>query len=161
MRLAYMIMLLMVIQITIVVFDSPDSNSFNLLGTVEGVEIEDSSYTSAIWEFITKPYSWTPSEFIAIFTAFITIGTGIVIGLMYTQRLEINILFPLFLIILTLGTLPIANLSEIIYREASSFGCIVGEFCYPATVLVALICGLLGILWVFTCVEWWSGRAMT
>jgi len=161
MRLAYMIILLMVIQMTIVVFDGTTTDSFSLVSEIEGEETSDSSYASALWAFLVRPQNWTASEFLGVFTAFVTIGTGIVIGLMYTQRLEINILFPLFLIILSIGTIPIASLTTVIYREAPTYGCTVGSPCYVADLLVAFICGTLGILWVFTCVEWWSGRAMT
>jgi hypothetical protein len=88
------------------------------------------------------------------------VGGGITLGLAYVFKLEITILFPVFLVLLALGSLPIGSLYNFILGGVFEIMCTTMP-CFPATLVAGLICGPLALLWLFSCVEWWTGRMMT
>jgi hypothetical protein len=173
MRLLGLVLTLILIQLGIGLFYNnlntssdtftPYSAGENNVTIIPGlIVIDGSSYSNRLWEFILAPSIWTNSGFWAIIVSLIIIGGGIAIGTLFGAKSDLTYLFPLFLFLAAFGAIPIANLFTVIYSEVGVFaGCNIGEPCLPASLTALFFSGALAAAYIFSCVEFWSGRPMT
>lgn len=142
----------------------------------------DKSYS--IWTFLFTPFNWsdTSNSFLGVLLGLIVVGGAVAIGASFVYKLEINVLFVFFVFLLFLGAIPLTNLYMVVYNNAGYFMCAqdldtfddpnysliltgdntinnyFGTNCLPATIFCLLTVGILNIIWVMSCVSWWSGR---
>lgn len=91
----------------------------------------------------------------------ITIAVGIALITSVIGRSDIVTLFSLFSALIMLGAPTIIVLYSFLTRNVAMMACTVGEPCFPANLVGAIIAGTLGIMWLMTCLEWWAWRATT
>lgn len=157
MRLLGMAVFLILVQLSVGLF-------WNNLST-DSLTINPYSDESSmrLWDFIFNPTLWTDSGFWVLITSVITIGAGIAIGTLFGAKSDLTYLFGLFVFFAAFGALPVASLYLVVYSEVGVFaGCDIGATgCLPATFVAFFASGILAITWIFTCIEWWSGRPAT
>jgi len=91
----------------------------------------------------------------------ITIAVGIALISSVIGRSDIVTLYALFGAFLALGAPTIIVLYSFLTRNVGMMACAAGTNCYAANLVGALLAGSMGIMWLFTCGEWWAWRSMT
>ena len=91
----------------------------------------------------------------------ITTAVGIALITSVIGRSDIVTMFALFSALLMLGAPTILIVYSFITRNVEWMYCIVGEPCMPANLAGGLFAGILSIMWLMTCLEWWAWRATT
>lgn len=91
----------------------------------------------------------------------ISLAVGIALITSVIGRSDIVSLFALFSAFIMLGAPTIIVLYSFITRNVAMMACAVGESCMPANLIGAIIAGSLGIMWLFTCLQWWAWRETT
>lgn len=160
MKLMPMIMLLVVLQLTIMVFDTTyDQAHYNLNPYNVTSQINNSSPN--VFDFIMDPTGWGDSAFLGIWIGLISVAGAIGIGVYLYTKSDLALLFGAFTALLGFGAIPIISLYNIINREIALFGCTVGSVCVPSLLIWGLTGGLISIFYVGSVIEWWSGRSMS
>lgn len=161
MRMLGVLLLLIIIQLSVGIFwNNLDSNTLTINPYTGGSSTAQSE--QRLWNFIFNPTLWTEDSFWLLLSTAIVIGTGITIGTIFGVRSDLTYLFGLFLFFAAFGAVPISSLYLVIYSEVGVFaGCTVGSSCLPAGIVAFFFSGVLAAVWIFTCIEWWSGRPMT
>lgn len=157
MKLTTLIVLLFVIQIGLVIFDQigdPNSPTFNPYGSDTGTQ------EYAVWNFIFNPIEWNGNGFMTLLLTGLVIGAGVGAGVSFFYRSDLTLLLPVFIAIVGLGTVPIMGLWNFMNREIGLMACTGGSACYIGSLLSAVVCAPLAMYWIFSCIEWWSGRQM-
>jgi hypothetical protein len=162
MRIGPMSIVMLVIYLMIGIFDQ--ALDPNLQGYGNGA----SGYVMAS---IFQPWNWSGTITIAgiqipsllgILGAAITIAVGIALIGSVLGRSDIVTLFALFGSLMSLGAIPCIVLYNFVSRNVGQFaGCVTGQPCAPANVFGGLTAGILAVMWIFTCMEWWGWRATT
>lgn len=124
-----------------------------------------------VFATIFQPWNWSGSinifgiavpSFFGILGVAITIAVGIALIGSVLGRSDIVTLFSLFGALMSIGSLPCIVLYNFVSRNVGQIaGCSVGSVCAPANIFGALSAGILAIMWLFTCMEWWAWRATT
>lgn len=156
MRMLGILLLLIIIQLSVGLF-------WNNLST-DSLTINpySDSQSMRLWDFIFNPTLWTEGGFWVLISSVIIIGAGIAIGTLFGAKSDLTYLFGLFVFFAAFGALPVASLYLVIYSEVGVFaGCTIGQSCLPAVFTAFFFSGILAATWIFTCIEWWSGRPMT
>lgn len=118
------------------------------------------------WNFFFDPVQWNSSAFIIFLLGGIVALGAIGAAGSFFFRSDITLLFPLFIIIIGLGTIPIISLFNAINSEVGT-GLFAGVCpiipgqaytCGLSIIISALICVPLTVYWIFVCLEWLSGR---
>jgi hypothetical protein len=151
MRLSTGIMILLVLQITLVVFDNIASENSFTLSPYDG---ED----SIIYKFILDPTGWGDSDFLKAMLAVVSVAGVFGVGLYLVTKSDITLLVGVFAIFLGFGSIPIIGLYNFINRNIGSLGC-TGLPCYPTLIIWGLTGGVLSIYYVLACLSWWTGRS--
>ncbi len=150
MKLSNMIMILIILQMSIILFDS----------VIEDPDYELTAYASndtAIWDFVLDPTKWTGSSLLLIFGALTAVGGTIGVGVYLVTKSDTALFFGVFTLLLGAGAIPIASLYNVVTRDPIVFGC-TGMPCTPAIIVWALTGGILAIFYVLSVLEWWSNR---
>ena len=152
MKLANMILILVILQGAIMMYDQVyDTTSYTL-------ESYDDNETS-IWEFVSDPTGWNNTVLIVVLLG---LGVGaaafIVVGTFLNTPSDTAIFAPVFTILIAAGMIPIISLYQVFNREPTLFGC--ATIPCPASILAWLFTGgIIGIFYVLAVLEWWSGRS--
>jgi hypothetical protein len=186
MKIFPLFMLLFAIQVSIMIFESPElivlssGDSIPILGNMtyaQGVDVNATqafNYTepqtgvvssilyaapSAVWEAIASPFSAGRT---ALYVFLIALG-GYVFALgLFASRNEMVYLTPIFALFLGVGFVPCYNLWHVIAKDLSPVICGVSGvttiICGPAGIIGMLVAGPLYILWLMSCLEYWSAR---
>lgn len=162
MRLGPMSVFMFVLYLMIGIFDQTLDSNLNAYGN---------GGTSYIFATILQPWNWSGTVNIAGFTvpslilllgSAITVAVGIALAGAIVGRSDIFSLFSLFVVLLSLGMAPCIVLYSFVSRNVGMFAnCNIGEPCGPAMIFGALSAGILAVMWLFTCMEWWAWRATT
>jgi len=150
MKLSNMIMILIVLQLSIIMFDN----------IVEDPDYELTAYASnetTMWDFVLNPSGWAGTSLLLIFGSLTVVGGLIGIGIYLVTKSDTALFFPVFTLLLGIGAVPISSLYTVITRELSFFGC-TSMPCTPAIIVFALTGGLLALFYVLSVLEWWSNR---
>ena len=152
MKLANMIMILLILQMSIIVF----------YGVVEEPDYELTAFGSndtVVWDFILNPSDWSTTDLLSKLWALTAIGGVIAIGIYLVTKSDTSLFFPVFTLLLGVGAIPIASLYLVITDELHFFGCTAMP-CTPAIITWALTGGILAIFYVLSVLEWWSARSV-
>ena len=156
MRMLGILIVLIIVQLSVGLFwQNLESSSITL-------NPYDDENSQRLWDFIFNPVLWTNSGLWVLLSSVIAIGAGIAIGTLFGAKSDLTYLFGLFIFFAAFGAIPVASLYLVIYSEVAVFaGCTIGGACLPAGIIAFFFSGILGATWIFTCIEWWSGRPMT
>jgi hypothetical protein len=161
MRLGPMTVFLFVLYLSMGIFDQTLSSDLNAYGN---------GGTSFVFLSLIQPWNWGGTtnvlgyevpNFLGILGSAITIAVGIAVLGSVLGRSDITTLFALFLSMMSLGAMPIIMFYGFITRNISPYACTIGTACLEANILGALSAGVLGIMWLYTCLEWWAWRNTT
>lgn len=158
MRLLHLSVLFFVIYLSIGVFDQVFDNNLQPIG--------GSLTGNFVLMTLLQPQNWSTNGLLIILGLGIVVGTVAALagsvsafGITIT-RSDISALFPLFLVLVGLGSVPIISFYSFITRNVGQFACTVGSSCPPAMIIGSLTAGVLALVWIFTCLEWWLWRPM-
>jgi len=149
MKLSNMIMILVILQASILLYDA-----------VAGDDYELTSYESnesVIWNFVADPSGWTGTSLLLIFGSLTLVSGAIGVGVYLVTKSDTSLFFGVFTLLLGAGAIPIVSLYNMFNRNISFFGCN-SIPCTPAIIVWALTGGILAILYVLSVLEWWSNR---
>ncbi len=151
MKLANMIMILLILQMSIIIFDAVSVPDYELTAY-------DSNDT-VVWDFILDPTGWTGTSLLLLFATLTAVGGAIAIGIYLVTKSDTSLFFPVFTLLLGIGAIPIVSLYQMFTRNVSFFGCAAMP-CTPAIIVWALTGGMLAIFYVLSVLEWWSNRSV-
>lgn len=151
MKLANMIMILLILQMSIIMFDAVSVPDYELTPY-------DSNDT-VIWDFILDPTGWTGTSLLIIFAGLIGLVGAIGVGVYLYTKSDTVLFFGVFTLLLGIGAVPIVSLYQMFTRNVSFFGCTAMP-CTPAIIVWALTGGMLAIFYVLSVLEWWSNRSV-
>lgn len=158
MKLLTLAMILVIIQLSIGLFD----NTISVDGEAAvpeqyGNEVSVNGTTNYLYDFVTNPHGWSQTAliiFLGSVTLFIT-SASIAAGFFKYQPADVVYFAGLFSVFIGLGSIPIVSLFGVINREMEVFACSAGSFCTPAIIVASLTAGALGLAWVMACLNWW------
>lgn len=111
---------------------------------------------------ITLPIIGTVPSLITILGSALVVALGIAVLGSILGRSDISALFALFVAFLSLGSSVCVILYNFVSRNVAMFtNCETGQVCGPAMIFGVLSAGILAVMWLFTCLEWWAWRATT
>lgn len=156
MKLSNLIMILLVIQSVIILYDAIYTSSGNDAYTLQSYDQNETK----IWNFITDPSSWSSSLLlIALLAIGGTTASFIVVGTFLNTPSDSALFSPAFILFISAGAIPIISMYHVFTRNIAMFGC--SELpCPIATFAWAITGGLIAIFYVIAVLEWWSGRSM-
>lgn len=160
MKLANMIMILVIIQASIVLFDNIFQNTGYTNAAYVTNSSNDTSSYNTVWSFIADPTGWGSTSFLGSFTGLLSMGAvgAIAVGVYLITKSDTTLFFPIFILLLGFGSIPIYSLWTVFHRDYSIFGCVSGAACPLATFGWVITGGLLAIFYVLSILQWWSGR---
>ena len=119
-------------------------------------------YSVNLWDVVLNPSLLGGSNFIFLLLGLVGVAAAIAVGTYLIFKIDAIILFPVFTALLGFGTIPIVNLYNLIGREAPGiFGCQTVNvaagigMCFPSTILQVLSVSILGLWWLFACIDFW------
>ena len=162
MKIGPMSVVMLIIYLMIGIFDQ------TLDPTLQGY---GNGVNGFVFATILQPWNWSGTvdifgvsvpSFFGILGSAITIAVGIALIGSVLGRSDIVTLFSLFVAIMSLGSLPCIVLYSFVTRNVGMFaGCVANQPCAPANIFGAITAGILAIMWLFTCLEWWAWRQTT
>lgn len=161
MRLGPMVIFLFVLYLSIGIFDQVLDKDLNAYGN---------SASNFAFAVILQPQNWSGtsqflgfqvSNLLLIFTSALVVTAGITLSTFLVTKSDLSLLFGLFIMFASLGVVPIGMLYTFVTKNVALYGCTIGETCIEAQMVGALTAGILAIMWLFTCVEWWAWRPTT
>ncbi len=155
MKLANMIMILVILQASIILYDAialPDETDYEITPY--------NSNETIIWGFVTDPTGWSLTGFLLIFGSLVTVGGAIGVGVYLVTKSDTALFFPIFTLLLGAGAIPIVSLYNVFTRDLEIFGCTALP-CIPAILLWGLTGGILAVFYVLSVLEWWSNRRVS
>lgn len=151
MKLANMIMILIILQMSIVVFDAVSVPDYELTAYA--------SNDTIIWDFVLDPTGWSLSGLLLILGSLVAVGGLIGVGIYLVTKSDTALFFGVFTLLLGAGSIPITSLYRMFTRNVNFFGCTEIP-CMPLTIAFALTGGILAIFYVLAVLEWWSNRSV-
>lgn len=152
MKLAQIILILIIIQGTIIMYDQVFADDYDLISYGDN--------ETTIWSFATNPAEWSSSSFIVTLLALVSVTGAIGIGVYLYTKSDTILFFSIFELLIGVGMVPIISLYQVFTRDITMFGCEVGgAVCTNGIIAWVFTGGILAILYILACLEWWSGRA--
>ena len=166
MKLGPMTVFMFVLYLFIGIFDQVFDPNLNV------IDAYGNAGQNFLFATILQPWNWGGTidlpligavpTFLTILGSALTIAVGIAVFGSILGRSDISTLFGLFLAFLALGSMPCIVLYNFVSRNVGMMtGCVIGQPCGPAMIFGSLTAGILAIMWLFTCVEWWAWRSTT
>jgi len=154
MKLSSMIIFMVILQAVIMFYTGlAPTDDFEM------VPYEDND--TVIWNFATDPTGWKTTPLLVIILALGAISAAfIATGLFLRTPSDTAIFSPIFLTLIAAGSVPILSLYTVFSNNYAMFGCEIDAVCLPSLWAWAITGGLIGLLYVISVLEWWSGRTM-
>lgn len=163
MKIGPMSVFMFVLYLMIGIFDQTFDVSLNAYGN---------SAQNWVWGTILQPWNWSGSitipligtvpSLITILGGALVVAVGIAVLGSILGRSDIASLFSLFLAFLSLGSSICVIFYNFVSRNVGVFAdCQVNQPCGPGMIFGALTAGILAVMWLFTCLEWWAWRQTT
>ena len=154
MKLSVMLIFMVILQATIMFYT----------GIAPSDDLELAAYKdndTAIWSFVTNPVGWKTTNLQILLVGIGVLGVGFIIaGTFFNTPSDTALFAPIFAMLLAAGVVPILSLYTVITSNYAMFGCDLDAVCAPALWLWIFTGGIIGLLYVLSVLEWWSGRSM-
>lgn len=154
MKITTMIIVLFVLQLMIMVFDSTaveDTYSLN------PYNITNEAVPNNIYRFMINPSTWSTSGWIL----FLVVTLGLILVASIIVKSDMVLLYVVFVALIGFGAVPILSLYNLLNRDVGAFVCTTPLPCFATVIISAFIVGPLALYYVMACLEWWSGRPAT
>lgn len=172
MRLAPMMVVLFVMYIVMGLLDQTLDPTLQGFGTCYNSTVLAWNVTGAtgncangaginFFSLITQPYLWKDNSFLLTLIAAVFVVSAITAAAAYLTRSDILVLAGLAGIFFSMGSVTLVKLYDFVTRNVGQFACNVGEACGPATIVGALVAGVVGLMYAMTVLEWWLWRPTT
>jgi hypothetical protein len=134
----------------------PGSNAITSTDNL-GVDGTKSASAQDIWNVFLFPGAGNSSRILIYLGAFALL-IGALGFIPFINRSDLSVLSGPFIIILAIGAPTAINTYNFVNNQVSGMACLVGETCFIANILGAMVGGTLMIAWIFASLEWWTGR---
>lgn len=156
MKLFYLMMILVIVQASVLLFDvGLTGGGYELDPYNSSSEFNNTDNT--VWDFVTNPTGWESTNFLLILAGLVTVGGAIGIGIYLYTKSDLILLFSVFTVLLGFGAIPLISLYNLMNRNVAMFGCVATP-CPIGIFFWTITGGLLGLAYVMACIEWWTGR---
>lgn len=157
MKLAPMIMLLVVIQLTIIFFHSSYAEGSYTLNPYNVSEAVNNT-SPRILEFILDPTSWSGSDILTLIAGIVGVAGAFAVGVYLVTKSDTVLFMPVAMMFFGFGAIPIISLYNVFMSNSSLFGC-TGIPCPLAIIIYGATAGLIAVFYILAVLEWWSGRS--
>ncbi len=158
MKLAPMMMILVIIQVTIMFYTGAYSESSYDLDPYNSSSIINNTDPSII-QFIADPTPWAGSDILMLFAGIVGVVSLITTGLFVITKSDTILFFPIFTAFLSFGSIPLISLYKVFMAHSTIFGCASIEPCSVAIMIYMASAGLIALFYILAILEWWSGRS--
>lgn len=155
MRLLNISLFLIVIYLSIGIFDQTLDANFQGYG--------NGNMGWFLFATIFQPWNWTGSVGLyTILLGAITVAVGMAAFASVLGRSDLIALYAAFGVFMSAGALPCIVLYSFVARNVGQFaGCAIDVPCAAANLIGGLTAGVVALIWIFTCLEWWAWRSTT
>ena len=157
MKLAPMIMLLVIIQVSIMFFNVTYVEDSYVLDPYNSSTIINNT-SPDMMEFIQDPTGWSGSNFLTLFSGLIGIAGAFAVGVYLVTKSDTILFMPVAMVLFGFGAIPLISLYTVFTSNSTIFGC-TELICPTAVMIYTLTVGVLAIFYVLAVLEWWSGRS--
>lgn len=158
MKLAPMIMLLVLIQLTVMFYTGAYTEETYGLDPYNSSTIINNTSPS-VWDFISNPTGWSVSDFLLLFSGLVGVAGIIAVGVYLTTKSDTILFMPVAMVFFGFGAIPMISLYNVFMAHSTIFGCTSIEPCSTAIMAFVATAGLISIFYVLAVLEWWSGRS--
>lgn len=155
MKLAPMIMMLLIIQMTIVFYDQVYADD-PCVGDCESTySIESYGDDEAmLWKFVTDPTDWSTTDFVVFLTGIFFASAGaFAVGALLGYKGDIFLFSVLFTFFVGLGSVPMISLYGAIIREPGFWGCATIP-CTTTTFIWLFTGGIFSVFYLLAVLQW-------
>ena len=157
MKLAPMVMLLIIIQITIMFFNSAYAEGSYTLNPYNISDIVNNTSPS-VFEFILDPTGWSGSDILILISGIVGVAGAFAVGVYLVTKSDTILFMPIAMMFFGLGAIPMISLYNVFMSNSSMFGC-TGIPCPLAIMVYGASVGLISIFYILAVLEFWSGRS--
>jgi hypothetical protein len=162
-KIGTMSVIMFVIYVFIGLFDKLFDSDLNYGGNSLGNFVLATLWHPNIWSGSVVIAGITVPTMLTVLGGTILVGATILIGSTVLGKSDIVTLFGLFLILMSIGAIPCVSLYSFVTRNVGMFvtDCTIGQPCQVAMIFGAFSAGILMMMWLFSCLEWWLWRSTT
>lgn len=159
MKIGYMLMIMLILQCSIMLFDGTfdettyDLNPYNASTNINNTE-------NSVWNFVADPTGWSDTNFLLFLAGILSVTAFLALGINVFYKSDIVLLFGMFTFFLSLGAIPIISLYNLINRNPAMWGCVTTP-CLPSILIWIFTGGLIALFYIMSVIGWWSGRPTT
>lgn len=178
MKLVPILTLLICLQLGFWLFDATASSSGQFLANTSSSNSSFGLTSNAttpfgngtvvnLWDVVLNPTMIGDSSFVFLLLGLVGISAALAVGTYLFFKIDAIILFPVFTALLGFGSIPIIELYNLIGRETPGlFGCVQGTgivpgvgLCLPVSIMQVLCVSILGIWWLWACIDFWVNHS--
>ena len=157
MKLAPMIMLLVIMQITIMFFNSAYTETSYTLNPYNITDVVNNT-SPRVLEFILDPTGWSGSDILTLIVGIIGVVGTFAVGVYLVTKSDTILFMPVAMMFFGFGAIPMISLYNVFMSNSSMFGCTEIP-CSLAIMIYGASVGLISIFYILAVLEWWSGRS--
>jgi hypothetical protein len=151
-----------IVYVFIGLFDKIFDSEMNYGGNSLGNFVLASLWNPMMWGGTVTIAGIAVPTMLTILGSAVIVGVAtILIGTTVLGKSDIVTLFGLFLILMSIGAVPCVNLYSFVTRDVGMYACEAGETCEAAMFLGAFTAGILMLMWLWSCLEFWLWRSTT
>ncbi len=158
MKLAPMIMLLVIIQVTIMFYTGAYTEETYGLDPYNSSTIVNNTSPS-IWEFISNPSDWSATDVLVLIAGIVGVAGAFAVGVYLVTKSDTILFMPVAMMFFGFGAVPMISLYKVFMGHSTIFGCTSIEPCSTAIMAFIVTAGLISIFYVLAVLEFWSGRS--
>ena len=152
MRLGHFVVVLYVIYIVIGIIDQVMSPTLQMYGN---------GASGVFLAALTQPWVWQNNSLLLLLGGAVVAGAAIAAGTSFFSRSDISSLSALATAFFALEVIPLVGLYDFVSRNVGMYACSAGGACGEANIIGGLTVGVIGVMYLFTVLEWWMWRPTT
>ena len=158
MKLAPMIMLLVLIQLTVMFYTGAYTEETYGLDPYNSSTIVNNTSPS-IWDFISNPSGWSGSEILTLIAGIVGVAGAFAVGVYLVTKSDTILFMPVAMVFFGFGAIPMISLYNVFMAHSTIFGCTSIEPCSTAIMVFVATAGLISLFYILAVLEFWSGRS--